>query len=137
MNKQLFLDLADVIEADPKQFDMNHWLFTPTTVQPTLNACGTTACVCGWTNFLIRPDDDVLGVEGEYGDIEAAANALGIDSRVVDDRLFSCGHESVWAELADEFDWDTYDSGLVNWSEPTAAQAAEVLRRIADGRLVL
>ncbi len=137
MNKQMFLDVADAIEAEAEAFDMTYFVKTPNQRFGTdnLNLCGSTACVCGWVNFLTTEEDDLVYLD--YGNEERACELLGI-TKSQGTSLFFPNAGSVWVSVAEEFGWQIYGNGGVdNWSEITGQQAAEVLRRIANGELNL
>ena len=132
-----FLALADLIEKrgrfDMRNYGMatrggSHCIFNP----QELDECGTTACVAGWLNYM----------EGRpLGRVDPAAVSLGLTAETALYRLFYADKESVWAEQAHLYGWKTkteddtsYDvGGVSNWQDITAAQAADVLRKIAHG----
>jgi hypothetical protein len=137
VNAELLLKVADLIEQTDR-FDLNHFFCKKTGEDENgglLTDCGTTGCVAGWVNATIGvPFNDDL----DYGNTERAAEALGIDEDLADDRLFYACRGSIWAEVMDEFGWEDDGNGRVDdWSGITSSQAAEVLRRLADGRLTL
>jgi hypothetical protein len=132
MNTELFLKVADLIEAEDR-FNLNYFSWTGTTgglsTDDVATNCQTTACVCGWVNTFLK--------SGNPGDETFAAKALGIREDEAE-RLFYASKGSVWSRLADEFGWKKWETGsLADWAEVTAAQAAEVLRRIARGDVTL
>jgi hypothetical protein len=137
MNTDLLLEIAEAIEAQPDHFDMTEFLnWDPTWAQPHPprsreefdRGCGTTACVAGWACVLNGIFNGALWDTGrKLLDLTYAEAS----------RLFYCHSISVWWELADEYGWDRRYFGLQKWSQITAYQAADVLKRIAKGDIEL
>lgn len=139
MNKDLLLEIADAIEAYPDKFNLNYFIFapalndeTPTTPQMFHGQCRTTACVAGWAC--------VIG-DGKWNstdDIEAEAQHLLDLTDAEGHALFFASGDSIWSRLADEYGWETNVWGYVmDWTEITAYQAADVLKRIAKEDVTL
>lgn len=133
VNKEAFLAVADVIEyAD--RFDIGPYITDPSNprVAPSparlWEDCGTIGCVGGWTAAWAELDGPNVWT--------AISNELGIDA-AQGDRLFFRWYESVWYPLAEEYGWTTDAEGIEPRSQITAAQAADVLRRIANGEVKL
>lgn len=139
INRQAFLDLADYIEAADR-FDLNHYIaFTETSriryIEDGRNAdilwsnCGTTGCVAGWANAMTN--------HSHLEDTYHAREVLGI-TLDQGQNLFFAMEGSIWERLHAEYHWQcSRDTGLSDWSQITAKQAADVLRRIARGEVIL
>lgn len=98
-NKELLLRVRDEILAHPEHFDMAWWAYHPKVdgietfeeldgeIASDLqaHACGTSACIAGWTVLLSE-----TGLESNEDYLEVAAiEALGIDSRSANILFFS------------------------------------------------
>ena len=141
INAEAFRKVADAIE-EHQRFNLALVALDvgPVEVDPHLlpTDCGTVGCVWGWTVGIL--DLEIKG-QGE----EEAAHALGLTAGMDADRLFYADNEhTVWVRLADEYGWAVEPHGwwpggrmLADESEITADQAADVLRRIADGEVTL
>lgn len=141
MNVEFMRRLADVIERE-NRFDMSWWSKTvdldgethPENLRPAdlisgrVRACKTVGCVAGWANAIDGYRD--------LGDSEHAAEVLGLADREAS-RLFHTDRGSVWAGLTAEYGWMTSPDGWVDTEGVSASQAAQVLRRIADGTIQL
>lgn len=143
MNKEAMLEVAVVIEhfgrfnlSYPATFakyedrQNNNW----STPQPTQlwEDCGTVGCVWGWTNAWAGHDQV---------DSTSAAEELGL-TEDEKQHLFYAETGSIWVRLADEYGWevemfDDEHAELSHWSDVTAPQAADVIRRIARGEVTL
>lgn len=132
INKEAFLAVADVIEyAD--RFDLTYFAMAPDgqvcSTTPVWEDCGTTACIAGWVNAWADNDSP--------SDTYGAGKELGITPEE-GYRLFYGYNGSVWSRHAREYGWRLDRSGRVSdWSDITAIQAADVLRRIANGDITL
>lgn len=184
MNKQKFLQIADLIENSPKEsFHMGAWFGELMTagesgdyedfqdlleeddeiVEPlnvssihslldtveidgvkteTLHlSCGTTACIAGWTiaNEYFYNKDNYISTHGE--ELRAhciqsiAANILDINAHQAQ-RLFYCDEDSIWSQIATEYDY-TFDPEFPQTWNIHPKKVADVLRRIASGDLEL
>lgn len=144
MNREAMLAVADVIEYFDR-LDMEWWINDPdqelfgshTDMTRAWTDCGTTACVAGWTLAWadaadVSTDDDDWN--RRRGVAARAQQELGLTQRQARRLFFSdIGAVNIWSEVRHEYD---FDQGP--WSyHPTASQAADVLRRIADGELKL
>ena len=135
MNKNEFLRVADAIEYSDR-FDLNVYAYNKDDINTSFDdaivlyeVCTSVGCVCGWVNAI----NDHRSADDE----KFARQKLDISS-IESKRLFFAQADSIWSEVAEEYGWDTcLDGELVNWSGITAQQAAEVLRRIANGELTL
>ena len=107
--------------------------------QNTLS-CNTTACIAGWTVFNQWLKNDKKDFSNEYYETSSsveysAKSMLGLNSREAA-RLFFCEYGSIWDEVAHQYEFD-YDRDVPEtWNIPNV-MAAHVLRRIANGELIL
>lgn len=145
MNVELLLAIADMIEAEPKHWDLSDflrvdWHATSWREKQSLTAnefyvrCDTAACVAGWATILASEPEDKIG---SLDFLALGRRALEITAAEAN-RLFYASRHSVWTDVADEYGWDriTLIDGE-DWSIIKAEQAADVLRRIARGELTL
>lgn len=137
------LAVADVIEYFDR-FDMDWWINDPdqelfgahTDMTRAWTDCGTTACVAGWT--LAWADATDVSTADDWNRGRGIATRARQELRLTTDqaeRLFfsAMGRDTIWSEVDHEYDFDRGP-----WSyHPTAAQAADVLRRIANEELTL
>ena len=141
MNADAFRKVADAIEehqrfnlwhvaADPHDGHQHH-------APHLLTGCGYVGCVWGWTVAIHNLE---IADDGE----REAADALGLTGKDAERLFYADTEHTVWVRLADEYGWTVEEDGmspdgrmLADWSEITADQAADVLRRIADGEVVL
>lgn len=82
LNKELFLKIADAIEAEPGCYDQSSWYSTDSDLSATLSTktvpclsvnqghtCGTKACIAGWAVALTplhdRPDYFSISLSAE------------------------------------------------------------------------
>lgn len=158
MNPDNFRRLADVIE-EADRFDMSTWCKTPGNQNAglsdvarydILHTCNTTACVGGWTAAVMIDENPELKNLGEYDMNRAVERWLGMEDPCEVNNLFYWSGGSVWQRVRfrdSDFAWEDsneyddeseYYPKYVAWYEKiTAAQAAAVLREIADGELQL
>lgn len=123
MNTEAMLAVADVIEHFDR-FDLGNW----GPVEKVWTDCGTTACIAGWTLAWADRSPVNTRPEGFLGSFSApAADELGLTDDQAKSLFFPGG--AVWSKLEDETGVCCLDL--------TAAQAADVLRRIARGELEL
>ena len=167
MNKERFLELADIIENAPKdQFHLGAWFgernFKYDTwmgtnqycgplgrffsQSPNEMKCGTTACIAGWALAMKYNFDPKLDLNGAIEDV--AAEYLGLTQHEAY-RLFFANQDSVWARHQEEYGYkvveysdDYEDSEYVMEIDPdqwdvTNKDAAHMLRRIANGQVEL
>lgn len=140
MNTDTFLEVADLIEYTDRfnlsnfssyvDHDAENWRRPDPDGDQVWEDCGTTACIAGWVNAW---------ADHPIADTSKARDELGI-SAPQSGRLFYWGPTSVWALLADEYGWKRTDDHWKDVADPsqiTAAQAADVLRRIAKGEVTL
>jgi len=135
VNAALLHRIADRIEAHPAQYDQATFGLQPdrTVSGPAHRTCKAPCCVAGWA-CLLSGDPDAFYCETteEVGDHAAAL--LGLTPRQKD-RLFDSLWSTEWmAADEDLLDYEAYDG---EYFRPTAAQAADVLRRLARKELVL
>lgn len=140
MNTDLLKAVADRIELEDR-FDLSHYLSWrdmqgarwSTTFADLLDDCNTVGCAAGWVMAVTGTEDS-----GGTTISRQAGRVLGLIGNE-HDRLFYAGPDSIWDELADDFGWvrDREGGGLLRWADITAAQAAKVLRMIADGEVRL
>lgn len=146
MNRQLFLDTADAIEARPDHFDISTWYkdltpaherthehtfrFSHSAPIPDLTdpGCNTAGCIAGWMMSLDQPN-------GQYNPssvIEDAAAAADLEYNEAT-ALF-CSFE----RSAEEYNWWVSNGLIRSSTDPvTPAIAVQALRRIASGELTL
>jgi len=148
LNTQLLEDVAFQIDRDPGAFDLADFYWVPEsascdgTVDP--NVCGTTMCIAGWVNWLTR-DLTVPFTAAHAADVPHARKALGLSHEEGHDLFYADYASSVWVREASRYGWETDqfvgsedpDTSLREWSEISGTQAAEVLRKIADGSIRL
>lgn len=131
INSDLLNFVADVIE-ETQRFDLSTYavdIVTRSHVEKgsrILVDCGTTACVCGWTNALASSDEQNFNPSDEGN----AAKLLGLTHNQAHALFY--GRESVWGSVVD-VDWDEESAMDV----ATADDAAAVLRGIANGTIVI
>lgn len=114
MNKSLFLQVADTIEAHADQFNMNQWV-SGCDPSVLLRDCGTTGCIGGWTNALCH-----RGLSEDQ-----AARDLDISEAQAAELFYPyTGGSKLWDNVIPN-DSDGYDA--------TPEQAARLLRGLADG----
>lgn len=130
-----------------QRFDMRYFLKGENdldTAEPVadvlLHGCNTTGCVAGWGDAWLQLHDpdawDALA-DTEATVARTAQQALDLTDEQAEN-LFFADPGSVWAGVAAEYGWETYHSGaVIEWDQIAADQAAEVLERIADGKLTL
>ncbi len=124
MNKEAFLAVADAIEYSDR-FDLSMYAYRPEDghvgeVETLWDDCGTVGCVAGWTLAW-------AGVRsGTYWDTARTILDITDDQAL---RLFTDAplHDPIWR--------DEYPTAT-SW-EYTSKQAARLLRRIANGKVVL
>ena len=109
--------------------------------------CGTTACIAGWTNvYMFKKEQDYNDILEEHkvtpyvighsAVAEIAAEYLGLTPAEAD-WIFFTNQFSVWMQYKEEYGFK--DTVLVNSSTGiniSNKQAADVLRRIANGEIV-
>jgi hypothetical protein len=95
--------------------------------------CNTAGCVAGWTlAWRYGPAIDL-----DWSESAAAQDVLDLTDRETM-RLFFPNQGSVWHEVAVDYGWEPGRGDAWTWAEQiTAAQAADVLRRIARGEVAL
>jgi hypothetical protein len=145
MNTNRLLAVADLIEQ-ANRFDLTFYAGAidemdedaPDGVEALgllKHHCNTAGCVAGWTLAWHYGD----GAD-EFGGDEANEASLVLDLTESQQlRLFYPDRNpraSIWAQVADEYGW-TPSEGWEWAHDITAAQAADVLRRIARGELTL
>jgi hypothetical protein len=143
MNKEAMLAVADVIEwAD--RFDLSNWAVDVEKAEKwreslkvgnfaaedgevdaaTLwESCGTTGCIAGWTNAWADNKD--------ASDTRTAADELGLEYDEMWKLFFP--DSEFWIRIAPEYKIKFNGDSV----EPTARQAARVLRDLAKGKLKL
>lgn len=152
MNKAIIGQLANMIESvEPDKFYMGHW-FGEFDVEANemydafidqdygtkidMNLCGTSACIAGWTIAMMN---------GQYGIYfsfqetwELAAHYLGLTKSQAE-KIFFYGKDSVWAEYAEDYDFnfDAWGDRGISPDQITNKKAADMLRRIASGEVEL
>ena len=130
IDRQLFMETANMIEAEPKRFDQS--------VFASANECGTVHCIAGWFRILRSVDgDDTWMHRGWKGDdrgmTKDIARSVARLSRTDAYALFCVYWPMAWYETAGlvgddkplrqtEFKWT---------HEPDAEQAAAILRGMA------
>lgn len=80
MNKELLKKVADHIALYPKNFDFDYY-FQGTIGDIKDHACGTTACIAGWTIVIAGkdvPEDDELR---DHVALDIARELLGISEQ--------------------------------------------------------
>ena len=112
MNKELLCKIADAIEAAPEEFDQAAWG----------TGCGTPRCVAGWAITLCEDPDYCTGEDVADG----AREVLGL-TQYQRHNLFAANWPDWWVH-------GVFRGGYI---QPTAEQAAYVLRELAAGRLEL
>ncbi len=132
MNTETLNAVADLIEYTDR-FDLSTFssqkveddLFVSyATPEQVWDDCGTTACFAGWVNTW-------AGAEtfDELANIHTARKELGLSEEFANELFYGQG------ELWD----DVIEAGLIpshhGSSETTAAEAAAILRAIADGKI--
>lgn len=126
MNKKRILKLADVIETEAGQhglgFNMDTYL---NSVDKDISGhnCGTVACIAGWTTFLFDPRGRLRSPARASKDAIAANNSstrTGDFHNTAGDILGLTEIEANELFLPSAFD------------DPTPAQAAKVLRHLAE-----
>jgi len=109
----------------------------------TLNlTCDTTACIAGWVianeyfNGNTSAYDECTKNNLAFAYIDKVASAiLGINTLQAK-RLFYCDSDSIWVEVADDYDL-SFDTEIPETWNIHPKHAADVLRRIANGELAL
>jgi hypothetical protein len=143
VNKKAMLAVADVIEYNEDRFTLGLWAARRAStldgrdvqVGAIWTDCGTTACVAGWTCAWADVAKRATGWD-DYRIHNAARRELGLDWEA-SERLFYYDSKSIWAEVADEYGWKVDFRGIEDAEDVKGAQAADVLRRIANGELTL
>jgi hypothetical protein len=65
---ELLDEIKAVITAEPKRINMDNWLFDPKDVpEPSRPACGTVACIAGWTCLLVDGVEKTVLASGLIG----------------------------------------------------------------------
>lgn len=165
MNKETMLEIAELIENAPKeQFHMGSWFgeypidylesegiddwnkhwdslpFSPSALKLVFNnnlpnqlSCGTTACIAGWAYADMKRKNLPIN---DYDSIEDLAREhLGL-SRNEAKALFYCNTDSVWYDVARQYDFDFDPDFCESWNLESK-KVADVLRRIANGDIDL
>lgn len=157
MNNERMLATADVIEQTGRfhiatYMTWTHDERTPHRDAPSLyeveHNCNTTACVAGWAAVLFRDPDEAaeLGYDRQVAD--KAQAALDLTSEEAERLFYADDHESVWAQVADQYGWQTRPyrnidgpiddrKMLVDQGQISAPQAAQVIRDIVAGKVTL
>ncbi len=119
--------VADLIEYTDR-FDITSFANGPnrrgTTAEEVWGDCGTTACFAGWTNVWAGAETEL-----DMCRVDEARIELGLGEETADSLFF--GYGAVWGQAA--------AAGVIpNADDPdsiTAAQAAAILRALADGTI--
>ena len=136
MNTELMLEIAEVIEIHEEKFNMSSYFSGDDNDQITEELqsidCNSTACIAGWAVALVDADQWITNTTGNSVCwLETGAKVLGLtDEQAMS--LFFVDMHTIWEELSDEYD----DIDLSN-QQVGAWTAADVLRRIAKGDIVL
>lgn len=142
MNTEAMLAVADVIEYVEERFDLTTWIASDyeenglPKIKTLWDDCGTVGCVAGWTCAWA----DVVPNADRWDDgrvISAARRELGLTLGQAE-QLFFYHYNTVWSRVASEYGWKLgFHGGLSHVRQVTAAQAADVLRRLARGEIKL
>jgi hypothetical protein len=145
MNTNRLLEVADLIERADRfnlrtyvTYDDDRSIHGAPPLRDLVHDCGTAGCVAGWTVALFS--DNVDEVDDVGAESHAAADLLDLNEHEVLQLFFPEPNAvaSVWARVADDYGWELPNSNSWEWADQiTAAQAADVLRRIARGELEL
>lgn len=143
INTPLLSLVADYIDNETIKFDLDDFAarvtetgervprFSYPRSEPA-ELCNSKFCIAGaavWLALGAQPYSFPYELKG--------AQLLGLDTFQAK-RLFFAGPGSVWSDVADEYGWAKSSSGEVSdWSQITHHEAAQVLRRIVAGEIVL
>lgn len=95
-------------------------------------ACGTTACIAGWTIVNEYYTNSANRIEPEYGAYETKAmEILGL-SAFEAAQLFYCDWGSLWYRYADEYGLSFDTEQPETWGDVHPKHAADILRRLAN-----
>lgn len=138
-NPELFLELEEYYNYDDTVnvgYSYGTWSDAKNIMDPTFQdglACDTTACIAGWTVFndCVRNNHTQL----PYSVETRAMEILEINTHEAQ-RLFYCGYDSIWDEVANQYEFD-YDRDVPETWSFSNVMVASVLRRIANGDLSL
>ena len=115
MNKERLYLLADTIESNSRQFNMNHWV----------SWCGTPACIAGFAEALAEQRDPTKGYERAADfDCNPPNETAAFYTEVAGD----------WLEIDDERIADELfrPASVADWDQITAEVAALCLRLLAE-----
>lgn len=107
-------------------------------------SCNTTACIAGWVvvnemrlaKNKISSDSMLDELDNDPSDIqEFAKHVLDLTYHQCHN-LFYCNDTSIWGRVYDEYEFD-YDSNIPETWKIHPKHAADVLRRISNGELML
>lgn len=141
MNTDLLHRIADEIEKRPDKFNMNYFCAIPmdhpdwtpaevVTKPHTMTEffkCDAVACVAGWACLL----EDASTEDAAY----TASILLDIDYAKAY-QLFYPSEDTFWGQFTWEFGWEWPEDGD-SYGHIEPKQAADVLRRLADGEVEL
>lgn len=137
MNTKRMLELADLIEARPRQFDMRFFAYNlvldacqdPVDMQRN---CGTVGCLAGFTCGFFNDGGDSRSEPV----MTTARNLLGLTKKQ-SKSLFLADEDSVWFKMAEVLQLEVLQLEvcgeslrIMNWEDITAEIAARVLRLI-------
>ena len=127
VNKELFNDIADAIEKEPKMYDQSAWgNFT----------CNTPGCIAGWATHLkgVNPE--------EFNEDNLVENAVRYLFNVTPEEEFPSEFFPVLFYAWWPVSWFTQTgigikglTVLENTIQPNAHHAAIICRAIADGKI--
>ena len=100
-------------------------------------ACGTTACIAGWTivnEYYTNSANKIEPIFGSYE--ESAREILGL-SPSESSQLFYCDWGSIWYKHADEYGLSFDTEQPETWGDVHPKHAADMLYRILNGEVEL
>jgi Ni,Fe-hydrogenase I large subunit len=160
MNTENMMKLAHYLElVEIDNFNMQHWYgikdsteddyFTQCLdfkdfIHQRQHFCNTTACIAGYASLLAYEEaSDEMKEEINKRLIKMveaqkfAEEWLDLDPEQ-SYRLFFADKNTVWSEYADDFSIKLdYQGSVMEWSDIHPKDAAEMLRRILSGKVVL
>lgn len=146
MNKELMHRVADHIDSMPDSFDLSRWAMPA----DDRDICDTVGCVAGWAVMLSDPLIRVAVVASNFNDKaadvledfewkNAAMRYLDLDEADADTIFTS---SEWWATQMHRFGFEPDDDRLwdkryIALERVPAKAAAEILRGVADGFIIL